>query len=187
MSQRFAIQPTPLNGLKLLKRKPRHDVRGYFERLYCQDELGPLFGSDAIVQINHTLTRKAGTLRGMHFQYPPYTEGKLVSCLRGEVFDVALDLRYGSPTFMQWHGEVLSEGNHHSLFIPPGFAHGFQSLCDDCELLYLHSNTYHPEAEGAINAIDPSAAIDWPLPIGERSERDTALPLLSDGFKGLDL
>jgi dTDP-4-dehydrorhamnose 3,5-epimerase len=138
-----------------------------------------------IAQINHTLTRRKGVVRGLHFQYPPHAEMKIVSCLRGEIYDVAVDLRVGSPTFLHWHAEVLSAENRRSLMIPEGFAHGFQALTNDCEIIYLHSTLYQPAAEGALNATDPLLAIAWPLEITEMSDRDRNHPLLSDEFKGI--
>jgi dTDP-4-dehydrorhamnose 3,5-epimerase len=122
----------------------------------------------------------------MHFQRPPYAETKFVSCLRGEVFDVAVDLRRGSPTFLFWHGEILSADNHRTMVIPEGFAHGFQTLCDDCEMLYFHSAAYHEAAEGGVNALDPLLAIKWPLEVTTLSDRDLAHPRLVGEFKGLD-
>jgi len=123
-------------------------------------------------------------VRGLHFQHPPHAEDKLVSCLRGEVFDVAVDLRQGSATFLQWHAEILSADNARSLLIPQGFAHGFQTLTDDCELLYLHSRAYAAGAEGALNVRDPALAIRWPLAFTDISERDAQHPLLTREFTG---
>ncbi len=183
---RFTLTATPLRGLTLLQRHPIGDQRGYLERLYCCDELAELLDGRAIAQINHTLTSRQGTVRGLHFQYPPHAETKLVTCLKGKVFDVVVDLREGSPTLLRWHAERLSADNHRTLFIPEGFAHGFQTLVDDCELLYLHTATYCADAEGALNAIDPRLAIAWPLPIAERSTRDQAHPLLEEGFVGIN-
>lgn len=140
-----------------------------------------------IVQINHTLTRLKGTVRGMHYQLPPYAEIKMVSCLHGEVFDVAVDLRKGSPTFLQWRGEVLSAANRRSLLIPEGFAHGFQALSGDCELVYLHTASHRPDAEGGLNVMDPALAIAWPLAIGEVSERDGNHKLIEKDFQGIVL
>jgi dTDP-4-dehydrorhamnose 3,5-epimerase len=140
-----------------------------------------------IAQINHTLTRRVGAVRGMHFQWPPHAETKLVSCLRGEVFDVAVDLRRHSPTFLQWHAEVLSPANQRSFLIPEGFAHGFQALAADCELVYVHSAPYVPEAEGAVSVRDPGLKIAWPLAISELSERDGRHPFLTPQFEGIDL
>jgi dTDP-4-dehydrorhamnose 3,5-epimerase len=127
MSNRFDILDAPLPGLKVVRRRPIGDGGGYLERLFCSNELRAVIADKAIVQVNRTLTAKRGTVRGMHFQYPPHTEIKLVSCLHGEVFDAAVDLRQGSRTFLQWHGEVLSAGNHKTLVISEGFAHGFQT------------------------------------------------------------
>lgn len=186
MSLRFEILETPLSGLRVLRRKPIGDSRGYLERLYCTEELQAL-APGKIAQINHTLTGHKGTVRGMHFQRPPHAETKFVSCLRGEVFDVAVDLRHNSPTFLHWHAESLSADNHKTLVIPEGFAHGFQTLTDDCEMLYFHTTAYQPGAEGGLNAQDPRLAIDWPLPVAALSPRDAMHPLLDDRFAGLVL
>src|SRR5258706_1647533 len=133
MSERFDIHATKL-GAVVLTRKPRSDERGFLERIYDVDELTDVVGARHLLQINRTLTRMRGTVRGMHFQRPPHAELKVVSCLRGAVFDVAVDLRKGSPTFLESHAELLSADNHRSLVIPEGFAHGFQALTDDVEL-----------------------------------------------------
>jgi dTDP-4-dehydrorhamnose 3,5-epimerase len=143
--------------------------------------------SKPIAQINHTRTFKRGTVRGLHFQLPHCAEMKLVSCIRGELWDVAVDVRAGSKTFLQWYGEQLSADNGCALLIPEGFAHGFQSLTDDVELLYCHSAAYSAAAESGLNATDPKLAITWPLPIAERSLRDTQLPMVNDQFTGLTL
>lgn len=185
MSERFDILDTPLPGLRILQRKPLRDARGYLERLYCTQELGSVLSGRAIVQINHTLTVRRGTVRGMHYQQPPHAETKFVSCCRGEVFDVAVDLRRDSPTFLRWHAETLSEGNHRTLLIPEGFAHGFQTLTDNCEMLYFHTAAYAPEAERGLNPRDPGLALTWPLPIADMSERDAAQPPLAAGFRGI--
>jgi dTDP-4-dehydrorhamnose 3,5-epimerase len=139
------------------------------------------------VQINHTLTAKAGTVRGMHFQQPPHAEMKLGCCLRGEVYDVAVDLRKDSPTLLHWHAEVLTESNHKTFVIPEGVAHGFQTLTEDCELIYLHTAPYAPDAESALNALDPRLGISWPMPITERSARDQNHTMLTTDFSGLSV
>ena len=167
MSSCFEILNTPLQRLKLIQRNPIGDHRGYLERMFCTEELQSLIPGRGIVQINHTLTARRGTVRGLHFQYPPHAETKIVSCLRGEVFDVAVDLRQGSPTFLHWHAEILSAANHKTLVIPEGFAHGFQTLTEDCELLYFHTAAYHPDAEGGLNAQDPRLDIRWPEAVME--------------------
>jgi dTDP-4-dehydrorhamnose 3,5-epimerase len=187
MSNRFDIQSTLLSGLQIVTRKPLGDHRGYLERLFCVDELREIFGARRIVQINHTLTQKKGMVRGMHFQYSPHAEMKLVSCLRGEVFDVAVDLRKNSPTFLYWYGEILSANNHKTLAIPEGFAHGFQTLTDDCEMLYLHTAAYAPNAESGLNPQDAKLAIAWPLPIAEVSPRDAGHAPIVDNFEGVTL
>ena len=185
MSTRFDVLNTSLSGLQILQRKPIGDSRGYLERLYCSEELQALAPFRHIAQINHTLTASRGNVRGMHFQRPPHAEIKFVSCLRGEVFDVAVDLRHNSPTFLRWHAELLSADNHKTLVIPEGFAHGFQTLTDDCEMLYLHTAAYQPGAEGGLNVQDPRLAIRWPLPVAGLSPRDAVHPLLGDDFTGV--
>ena len=185
MSSCIDILDTPLQGLKLIQRNPIGDHRGYLERMFCEEELQSLIPGRSIVQINHTLTVKRGTVRGLHFQYPPHAETKIVNCLRGEVFDVAVDLRHGSPTFLHWHAEILSANNHRTLLIPEGFAHGFQTLTEDCELLYFHTAAYQPSAEGGLNAQDSKLDIRWPEPVIELSSRDAAHPSLTAAFVGL--
>jgi dTDP-4-dehydrorhamnose 3,5-epimerase len=183
----FDFIKTPLSGLTLVQRKAIEDSRGFLSRFYCAEEFRVANFNKPITQINHTLTRNKGAVRGLHFQNPPHAEIKLVSCLLGEVFDVAVDLRQDSPTFLQWHGVVLSAQNRQSLLIPEGFAHGFQALTEDCELIYLHTAAYHPEAEGALNVADPRLNITWPLAITEISERDRNHPLIEQDFKGMTL
>lgn len=185
MSARFEITDTPLPDLKLLRRKQLLDSRGFLERLFCADELNELMGTDSIVQINRTHTLREGTVRGLHFQYPPHAETKLVSCLKGRVFDVAVDVRRGSPTFLQWHAEILAEDDGKTFLIPRGFAHGFQTLMNHCELLYLHTAVYVPSAEAGIDARDPAIAIAWPIPIAELSDRDAHHRALTPGFNGI--
>lgn len=182
---RFSIRPTAISGLSVIERYPIGDERGYLERLFCTDALRSIIGERQIIQINHTLTAKAGTVRGLHFQHPPHAEMKLVTCLRGEVFDVAVDLRRDSSSFGQHHTEILSAGNHKTFSIPEGFAHGFQTLTENCELLYLHTAAYAPSAEGGLDALDPTLKIEWPLPIGERSARDEAHPRIGSDFAGI--
>lgn len=184
---RFLIENASIEGLQIFQRQPIGDERGYLERLFCIDELNSLIGQRSIVQINHTLTTQAGTVRGMHFQHPPHAEMKIVSCLRGEVFDVAIDLRKGSPTFLHWCGEILSENNHRSFCIPEGFGHGFQTLTEDCELIYFHTSAYERDAEGGLNPLDSCLAIDWPLSIKELSTRDQSHAMLTQKFSGLSL
>jgi len=181
------METTPLGGLTVLEREPNGDSRGFFERLFCSQELSGILLGRSIVQINQSLTAARGSMRGLHFQYPPHADMKIVSCLRGEVFDVAVDLRRDSPTFLRWHAQVLSESNHRSLSIPEGFAHGFQALADDCAMLYLHTAAYRPEAEGGLHLLDPRLNIAWPLAAGPLSPRDASWPLLQENFAGIAL
>lgn len=183
---RFLVHDTPLAGLKLIERKPIDDTRGFLARVFCAEELSIAGWNKGIAQINHTLTQRRGTVRGMHFQRSPHMEMKLVSCLRGAVWDVAVDLRAGSPTFLKWHAVELSAKNHRAMLIPEGFAHGFQTLSDDCELLYLHSAAYALKAEGGVQPQDLMLAINWPLPIAEISPRDAQHELLTREYTGLD-
>jgi dTDP-4-dehydrorhamnose 3,5-epimerase len=186
-SQRLLISTTPLRGLARVDRQLHDDARGSFCRLFCADELGAAASATPFVvaQINHSVTARAGTVRGLHFQRPPHAEQKLVSCLRGAVFDVAVDLRRGSPTFLKWHGERLSGANRRGLWIPEGFAHGFQALEDDTELLYLHSRAHAPDAEDGVDPRDPALAIDWPLSFAAFSERDRRHAPLGPAFAGI--
>jgi len=155
--------------------------------MFCAEELCAAGWNWPISQINHALTKVVGTIRGMHFQYPPKAEAKLVSCLRGVVWDVAVDLRRGSPTFLRWHAEELSAANRRALLIPPGFGHGFQSLESDCELLYLHSEPYDPTLEGALNPRDPALGITWPLAVTVMSDKDAQRSMISPDFEGVSL
>jgi dTDP-4-dehydrorhamnose 3,5-epimerase len=182
---RFTIESLPLLGLQRVERKRMGDDRGFLSRIFCAEELA-LFGwNKPVSQINHTHTVRCGTVRGLHFQRPPHAEMKLVSCLRGEVWDVAVDLRAGSPTFLRWHAETLSGENGRALLIPEGFAHGFQTLSDDVEMLYCHSQAYAAQSEGGLHPLDPRLALDWPLAVTDMSHRDSSHPFMTEDFKGV--
>jgi dTDP-4-dehydrorhamnose 3,5-epimerase len=183
---RFQILTPLIAGLTLVERRQHADSRGFLSRLYCAEEFRAIGVRSSISQINHTLTRRKGTIRGMHYQLPPHAETKVVSCLRGEIFDVAVDLRKNSPTFLKWHGEILSATNLRSLIIPEGFAHGFQTLTDDCELVYFHTAAYEANSEAALHARDPRLKIAWPIEITEMSDRDRNHPFLSPEFSGIE-
>jgi dTDP-4-dehydrorhamnose 3,5-epimerase len=187
MSARFNFTETKLPDLHTVQRKPIADSRGFFARFFCAEEFHELGLVKPIVQINHTLTDKKGAVRGMHFQYPPHAETKIVSCIRGKIFDVAIDIRRGSPTFLQWYGVELSTENFKSLYIPEGFAHGFQTLTEDCELLYLHTAPYVQDSEGDLHANDPLVNIKWPLVIAEISEKDNTHSFIDNDFEGVRL
>jgi len=184
---RFDVAATPIEGVIVVERKLREDARGSLSRLFCADELREAGWRLPVAQVNHTLTRRRGTVRGMHYQHPPSMEDKYITCLRGEVFDVAVDLRRGSPTFLEWHAVQLSPANRRSLLVPHGCAHGFQTLTDDCELVYLHSHPYAAADEAAVNALDPCLGIAWPLEISDRSPRDVVHPFLPEDFAGVSV
>lgn len=179
------VLDTPLSGLKVVQSTPHRDERGSFIRLYCDREVRSLLGGRKIVQINYSTTVRAGAIRGMHFQYPPHAEMKMVRCLRGRVWDVAVDLRAGSPTFLKWYTQELSPENAKMMMIPEGFAHGFQTLEPNSELLYLHTEFYQPSSEGGIRHDDPRLGITWLMPPLDLSPRDLAHPLLDEDFAGV--
>jgi dTDP-4-dehydrorhamnose 3,5-epimerase len=179
------ILERPFKNAFVLETEPYIDHRGNFVRVYCQNELKQIGHNKHIVQINHSLTKKKGAIRGMHFQYPPKAEIKMVKCLRGSIFDVMVDLRQNSSSFLQWYGEVLSDGNFKMMYVPEGFAHGYQTLEENCELVYLHTEYYSPEHEGGVRYDDPMINITWPIGVTEISKKDQKYPLLSKTFEGL--
>lgn len=183
---RFSVTDLPLEGVKLVTRRTVGDHRGFLARVFCAEELAAAGWSAPVAQINHAFTARRGTVRGMHFQRPPHAEMKLVTCIRGSVFDVALDVRSGSPTYLRWCSATLSAENGVAMLLPEGFAHGFQALTDDVELLYCHSRAYNPAAEAGANPVDERLGIGWPLPVSELSERDSHHPRVSQGFRGVD-
>ncbi|RXZ30979.1 dTDP-4-keto-6-deoxy-D-glucose epimerase [Oxalobacteraceae bacterium CAVE-383] len=177
--------PTDIAGVSMVGTDRRCDERGGFARWFCDQDLQPELNGARIRQINQSHTRHRGTIRGMHFQYPPHAEKKLIRCLAGKVFDVVVDLRQASPTFLAWRGFELEAGNDRALLIPEGCAHGFQTMSDDVQLLYLHTALYTPEAEGALRYDDPRIGIAWPLPPRNLSPRDLQHPLLQADFSGI--
>ena len=179
------FNPTSLAGSYLIEPNIFSDDRGWFARFYCKDEFKQIDHDSEWVQLNHSLTTKKGTIRGMHFQVHPFREIKMVKCIAGAVFDVIIDLRAGSPTFLEWFAAELSAQNKKMLYIPAGFAHGFQCMDDDCELIYLHSEFYKPGFEDGVRYDDPRIKIEWPLPVSVVSLRDTSHPYLDNGFKGI--
>ena len=179
------LHDTPLPGLRLVESTVRTDHRGRFERAYCERELSGLSPNLRVVQANLSTTLGLGSLRGLHYQAAPALEAKLVRCLRGRVYDVAVDLRAGSPTFLKWHGVELSEDAPLALFIPEGFAHGFQVLSEQAQLLYFHTAAWSADCEGGLRHDDPMLAIRWPLSAAAISDRDRHHPLLDAGFSGI--
>lgn len=177
--------PQSIDGLAIIRHSSISDERGSFRRLFCRATLSRLLVERTLQQINHSYTKAEGTVRGLHFQMPPNSEVKIVTCVRGAVWDVAVDLRRGSPTFLQYQAITLSEAGDCSYFIPEGFAHGFQTLAPDSELLYLHTANFDPDSEGTVNAADPMLGIGWPRPISKRSARDSQAPMLDSNFEGV--
>jgi len=178
---------TPIAGVMVAGTSPVSDHRGAFSRLFCEQDLQPALADRHIVQINHSRTSCIGAVRGMHFQYGPHAEMKMVRCLKGSVWDVAVDLRKGSPTFLHWHAVELSKENADMMIIPEGCAHGFQVIEADSELLYLHTAAYAPSAEAGLRYDDPLLSIDWPLEVADISERDRVHPLLNDDYCGVEI
>jgi dTDP-4-dehydrorhamnose 3,5-epimerase len=167
---------TDLNGAFLIELEPATDHRGFFARTFCVREFAAHGLETAFVQHNASLTKQAGTVRGMHFQHAPASEVKVVACVRGAIHDVIIDLRRESPTFMRWQGFDLSADNRSRLYVPAGFAHGFQALTDDAEVSYLISEFYAPGAAGGVRHDDPAFKIRWPLPVTVLSEKDRCWP-----------
>jgi dTDP-4-dehydrorhamnose 3,5-epimerase len=183
----FELKTTNINGLAILKRKIIADQRGFISRLFCDNQLSKFFLKKEIKQINHSFTRKVGSIRGMHYQKPPSSEVKLITCIKGRVFDVAVDIRKNSPTFLCWHAEVLSEENQKSFLIPEGFAHGFQTLEENSELIYIHTASYDQINEASLNPMDERLAINWQLPVTEISEKDKLQPMIVPEFLGIEI
>jgi dTDP-4-dehydrorhamnose 3,5-epimerase len=176
---------SPLPGLVLLERAAFADSRGAFRRLFCAAELAPFGWGASVAQINHSVTAHAGTTRGIHFQHSPHAEEKLVTCIAGRVWDVAVDLRAGSPTFLRWHAEELSAESGRALLLPKGFGHGFMALTDDAALIYVHSAPYAPQAEGGLHPLDPAISIAWPGEVRDLSAKDAGRPFVDGNFRGL--
>jgi dTDP-4-dehydrorhamnose 3,5-epimerase len=181
------VEPLSIHGAYLIRLSPFKDDRGFFSRLFCARELEQALNAKQIVQINHSINIEKGTIRGMHFQYPPHAEIKIIRCLRGKVFDVMVDLRAGSPTFLKYEAVALSFDDYNMVFIPEGCAHGFQTLEENSELLYFHTAFYNKEAEGGLKYNDPAIGIEWPLPGKNISAKDGNYPLLDSSFSGIQV
>jgi dTDP-4-dehydrorhamnose 3,5-epimerase len=173
--------PTAIPGAYEVRHQLRGDARGQFKRQFCEREFAEAGLNTHWVQINHSISRGEGTVRGLHFQRPPHGEIKLESCPVGAAFDVAVDLRRGSPSFLKWAAVTIDAAT--SFYIPEGCAHGFQALTDEVHLIYLHSAPYVPEAEGGVRVDDPALGIEWPLPIRNLSDRDRSFSLINPSFE----
>jgi dTDP-4-dehydrorhamnose 3,5-epimerase len=177
--------PTPLSGSYVIDLELLRDSRGWFARTFCKKEFEEIGHTKEWVQLNHSYTVEQGALRGLHYQVPPFSEIKMVRCVAGSVFDVMVDLRKDSATFLQWFGIELSAANKKMMYIPEGFAHGFQTLQEHSELIYHHSEFYTPGAEKGLRFNDPKINIQWPAEQTAVSERDQQHPLLNDNFTGI--
>lgn len=176
---------TPLQDAYLVELTPFKDERGQFARTFCMKEFAEIGHTKPFVQINHSLNVEKGTLRGMHFQYKPYQEIKLIRCIKGSVYDVIVDLRKDSPTFLQHFGVELSAANMLMIYVPEGFAHGFQTLEDNSELLYHHTEFYTPNADGGVRFDDSTLNIQWKMPPVNLSPKDQNYNLMGKDFLGI--
>lgn len=172
------FNPTPLRGAHTIDWDPRRDDRGLFARAFCAAEFEHHGLCTTFAQANLSVNHHAGTVRGMHFQHPPHAETKVVRCVKGAVYDVIVDIRPASPTYLRWFGAELSETNGRMMYVPPEFAHGYQALTADATVFYLVSHPYVRDAEGGLRPTDPTLRIDWPLNVTTISPKDAAWPLL---------
>jgi len=171
-TERFKVKKTLVEGVYVIDRKLYCDERGSFSRLLCQGEMKELNLNSSIAQINISKTDKTGTIRGMHYQEEPDEEDKYIICLKGSVFDVALDIRKDSKTYLKWDSVILSADTNEMIYIPKGVAHGFQTLEEDCWLLYLHTASYSPNSENGLNPLDSKLNIKWPKSEINMSRKD---------------
>jgi dTDP-4-dehydrorhamnose 3,5-epimerase len=178
---RLKFVGTPLAGLYVVEIEPRNDDRGFFARSFCKGEFDALSLERKVAQCNVSFNEKAGTLRGLHFQVEPHGEAKLVRCTQGAIYDVAVDIRPGSKTYLKWYAVELNSKNRRMMFIPRGFAHGFQTLMDESEVFYQMFESYHPESARGLRWDDPRIGIVWPPAKQIISEKDRTYPLIDDG------
>lgn len=181
---RFNCEETFIKGVYVIKAKPIEDFRGFYSRYFCTEEFKEVGLSKPICQINHTKSIKTGTVRGLHYQKKPFGETKIVRCIKGSIWDVAVDMRKDSPTYLQHFAIELNDTNQTYLYIPTGIAHAFQSLKDNTEVLYLVDETFHPDYVVGLNPTDPSIGIKWPLPISVLSEKEKNCPFIDKNFIG---
>jgi dTDP-4-dehydrorhamnose 3,5-epimerase len=177
---------TPLRGAYVIELEPLFDERGFFARTYCQREFAAVGLHQPIVQMNHSMTKQKGSIRGLHYQRPPADEAKIIRCVQGKVFDVMVDLRARSITFKRWYSVELSKDNMCMVYIPAGFAHGFQAITDEVEMIYYHSAFYNPEHEQGLRFDDPALMIRWPMPVSVISPKDRNYPLIDNTFNGIN-
>lgn len=176
---------TPLRGLYLIHHEILNDERGLFARTFCKEEFKKIGFEKEFVQFNHSFNLLEGTVRGMHFQNSPFSETKLIRCIQGKVFDVAVDIRKNSSTFLQYFGVELSAENMFSILIPEGFAHGFQTLVKDTSLIYHHTQFYTQNVDAGLRYDDIALGIKWQLPPTNVSPKDRTYKLIDNNFKGI--
>lgn len=181
------FNPLSLKGAYTIDVQPFLDNRGFFTRTFCRNEFAANDLVQNFVQANHSGTRGRGVIRGMHFQYPPFAEIKLIKCIQGAIFDVIVDVRKNSLTYLQWYGTELSAENKRMMYVPEGFAHGFQTLTEDSEITYMVSNLYSKENEGGVKFDEPGVGIKWPLPVSLVSDKDMSIPFIDDSFKPVEV
>ena len=187
MGSMLTVEHLPLSGAAEIHCSPIKDERGWFARYFCQETLSEINHGRPIQQVNSSFTKQRGTIRGLHFQNPPFAEDKIVRCILGSVYDVMLDLRWNSPTLGRWHGVVLDAEKMNMVYIPRGFAHGLQTLEDDCQVLYLHTEFHAPHSERGFRYDSPFLNIPWPLDVTHLSDRDKTLPLFESSFEGIKI
>jgi dTDP-4-dehydrorhamnose 3,5-epimerase len=178
---------TPLKGAYTIELEPYQDNRGLFARTFCKKEFQKIGHNKEFVQFNHSATIQKGTIRGMHYQVPPGAEIKLIRCIRGKVYDAIIDIRYQSPTFLKYFAIELDEENMKMIYVPEGFAHGFQTLENNTQLIYHHTQFYNPGHERGIRYNDPAIDIKWPLEPVNITEKDSSYPLIDNNFKGIKI
>ncbi len=183
---KLKVVNTDIDDLFVIETDVLKDNRGIFSRLFCTNELSEILGKREIKQINISKTSQIGSIRGMHYQRPPKSEMKLIRCLQGEAWDVAIDLRPKSKTYLKYFATKLTHKNMKMVVIPEGFAHGFQTIKENTELLYLHTQLYSPEYESGIRFDDPTINVDWPMPPANLSKRDMRHVYIDENFKGID-
>ncbi len=174
------IDTTPIEGVAVIDLELRSDDRGFFARTFCVEEFGAAGLQTVVEQCNQSFNHRAGTLRGMHFQIAPHPEAKLVRCIRGAIVDIIVDMRPDSPTRLQHVAVELTADNRRALYVPPFFAHGYQTLLDDTEVMYQVSGSYEPAAERGLRHDDPELGLEWPLPVSVISTKDSSWPLIAD-------
>lgn len=176
----------PVSGAYTIEPEKRGDERGFFARIYCEREFAEQGLEPGFVQMNNSLSMKKGVVRGVHYQLPPAAEVKLVRCIRGAIFDFIVDLRTDSPTFKKWFGAELTAENRMMMYVPKGFGHGFQTLTDESEVVYLVNDFYNPDLERGLRYDDPAIGLSLPLPVSEISAKDKSWPDLDADFHRLE-